>query len=144
MALAKTRSMYVCQKCGRQSPRHMGRCPGCGQFNTMVEEVFDTGRVGGLPRNRVVLANTQPQPLDVIAAQDHPRMLVPLAEFNRVLGGGIVPGSITLIGGEPGIGKSTLLIQVSCLIAGHVGKRACRKSRCVPNGWACAATSFSW
>jgi DNA repair protein RadA/Sms len=122
MALAKTRSMYVCQKCGRQSPRHMGRCPGCGQFNTMVEEVFDTGRVGGLPRNRVVLANTQPQPLDVIAAQDHPRMLVPLAEFNRVLGGGIVPGSITLIGGEPGIGKSTLLIQVSCLIAGHVGR----------------------
>jgi DNA repair protein RadA/Sms len=88
----------------------------------MVEEVFDTARVGGLPRNRVVLANTQPQPLDVIAAQDHPRMLVPLAEFNRVLGGGIVPGSITLIGGEPGIGKSTLLIQVSCLIAGHVGR----------------------
>jgi len=121
MGIVKTHSKYVCQKCGRQSLRYMGRCPGCGEFNTMIEEIYEVSRNGG-SRPRVTLPNTTPQQLDAITTQTHPRMLVPLDEFNRVMGGGIVPGSITLIGGEPGIGKSTLIIQVSCLIAGSVGR----------------------
>jgi DNA repair protein RadA/Sms len=119
MAMVKTHSKFVCQKCGRQTLRHMGRCPGCSQFNTMVEELVEEPRI--LSR-RVMLPNTHPQLLDDITTQNHPRMLVPLGEFNRVMGGGIVPGSITLVGGEPGIGKSTLIIQVSCLVAQCVGK----------------------
>jgi DNA repair protein RadA/Sms len=121
MAMVKTHSQYVCQKCGKQSLRYMGRCPGCSEFNTMVEEVVQISKNGG-SRQRVVLPNTIPQMLDEITMQDFPRTLVPLDEFNRVMGGGIVPGSITLIGGEPGIGKSTLVIQVSCLVAGIAGR----------------------
>ncbi len=120
MGMVKTRSKYVCQKCGRQTLRYMGRCPGCGQFNTMVEEIVEQPRING--SKRVALPNTHPETLDDITTENHPRMVVPLSEFNRVMGGGIVPGSITLIGGEPGIGKSTLIIQVSCLIAQRIGK----------------------
>jgi DNA repair protein RadA/Sms len=98
----------------------MGRCPACSEFNTMVEEVVEHPRLNG--GKRVVLPNTHPEPLDDITTQNHPRLLVPLGEFNRVMGGGIVPGSITLIGGEPGIGKSTLIIQVSCLVARCIGR----------------------
>jgi DNA repair protein RadA/Sms len=121
MVAVKTRSQYVCQQCGRKSPRYMGRCPGCSQFSTMVEEIIEVGHAAR-QKERVVLPNTTPRMLDEIHTQETPRMLVPLSEFNRVLGGGIVPGSITLIGGEPGIGKSTLLIQVSCLIASCIGR----------------------
>jgi DNA repair protein RadA/Sms len=122
MALEKTRNFYICQECGRQSSRYMGRCPGCNKFNTMVEETQTVRRGESRNASRIVLPNTLPRQLDDIATQEHPRLLVPLSEFNRVLGGGIVPGSITLIGGEPGIGKSTLLIQVSCLIASVLGR----------------------
>lgn len=122
MAMAKTHSVYVCQECGRQSPRPMGKCPACFKFNTMVEEVHSLNRGAAPSRQRVVLPHTMPRQLDDIATQEHPRMRVPLDEFNRVLGGGIVPGSITLIGGEPGIGKSTLLIQVSCMVATEIGR----------------------
>lgn len=121
MALPKTQSKYVCQKCGKQALKHMGRCPGCGEYNTMIEELTLVSRAKN-GRERVVLTNTIPRQLDEISSQEMPRMLVPLDEFNRVMGGGIVPGSITLIGGEPGIGKSTLLIQVSCLIAAAAGR----------------------
>lgn len=122
MAIEKTRSIFTCQECGKQSPRRMGRCPNCNKFNTMVEELQPVRRGESRSASRVVLPNTLPRQLDAIATQEHPRMHVPLDEFNRVLGGGIVPGSITLIGGEPGIGKSTLLIQVSCLIASKLGR----------------------
>ncbi|MDX1991271.1 MAG: DNA repair protein RadA [bacterium] len=122
MTSVRTRSQFVCQKCGRQSPRYIGRCPGCNEFGTVVEELMPHTRGGSTPKARIVLPNTLPKELDEIATQDYPRMRVPLEEFNRVLGGGIVPGSITLIGGEPGIGKSTLLIQISCLVAGGVGR----------------------
>ncbi|NJO83640.1 MAG: DNA repair protein RadA [Blastochloris sp.] len=103
--------------------RIASRCPGCSEYNTMVEESIDVRR-GAVTttKPRVVLQGVPPKALDDIHAEDYPRMLVPLGEFNRVLGGGIVPGSITLIGGEPGIGKSTLLIQVSTLIAQHIGR----------------------
>ena len=120
---AKTRSRYVCQECGKQSLRHMGRCPACGEFNTMVEEIIEVSRPGaGTMQPRVVLPNTKPQRLNEVNTEEGQRLRVPMSEFNRVLGGGLVPGSIILIGGEPGIGKSTLLIQTSALVAESAGR----------------------
>jgi DNA repair protein RadA/Sms len=118
--MVKTHSKYVCQKCGRQTLRYMGRCPGCSQFNTMVEEIVEQPRLNG--SKRTVLPYTHPETLDDITTENHPRMAVPLGEFNRVMGGGIVPGSITLIGGEPGIGKSTLCLQLALAIEERGGK----------------------
>ncbi len=119
--MAKTRSNYVCQNCGRQTPRYFGRCPACGEFNTMVEEVVEISK-GGKEKPRIVLPHSQPQRLTEVSTEAGVRLLVPIGEFNRVLGGGIVPGSITLIGGEPGIGKSTLLLQACAAIAENVGR----------------------
>ncbi len=120
---AKTRSRYVCQECGKQSLRHMGRCPACGEFNTMVEEIIEVSRAGaGTMQPRVVLPNSKPQRLNEVDIEEGMRLRVPMGEFNRVLGGGLVPGSIILIGGEPGIGKSTLLIQTSALLAESAGR----------------------
>ncbi len=119
--MAKTRSVYVCQNCGRQTPKYFGKCPSCGEFNTMVEEVTEISK-GGAQKQRVVLPQSQPQRLNDINTEASPRLLVPIAEFTRVLGGGIVPGSITLIGGEPGIGKSTLILQACAALAQNVGR----------------------
>lgn len=103
---AKTRSRYVCQECGKQSLRYMGRCPACGEYNTMVEEIIEVSRPGARTMQpRVVLPNSAPQRLSEVNTDEGMRLRVPMGEFNRVLGGGIVPGSIILIGGEPGIGK---------------------------------------
>ncbi|MFN8530391.1 MAG: DNA repair protein RadA [Anaerolineae bacterium] len=124
--MAKTQSRYVCQNCGRQSPRYMGRCPSCGEFNTMVEEVTEVvkpgARAAGGERTRIVLPSSRPQRLNEISMEEMRRYYVPIGEFNRVLGGGLVPGSITLIGGEPGIGKSTIILQTAALIANNVGR----------------------
>ncbi len=119
--MAKTRSNYVCQNCGRQTPRYFGRCPACGEFNTMVEEVVEISK-GGKEKPRIVLPHSQPQRLTEVSTEAGVRLIVPIGEFNRVLGGGIVPGSITLIGGEPGIGKSTLLTQACAAIAENIGR----------------------
>ena len=119
--MAKTHSTYVCQNCGRQTPRYFGRCPSCGEFNTMVEEIHETSKVSG-KKQRVVLPQSQPQRLGEISNEAGQRLTVPIAEFNRVLGGGIVPGSITLIGGDPGIGKSTLVLQTCAALALHIGR----------------------
>ncbi|MEO8391710.1 MAG: DNA repair protein RadA [Chloroflexota bacterium] len=119
--MAKTHSTYVCQNCGRQTPRYFGRCPSCNEFNTMVEEIHETSKVSG-KKQRVVLPQSQPQRLGEISNEAGMRLTVPIAEFNRVLGGGIVPGSITLIGGDPGIGKSTLILQTCAALALHVGR----------------------
>lgn len=122
--MAKIRSRYVCQNCGRQSPRYMGRCPSCGEFNTMIEEILETSKISGKAEARPKHSFTsgRAQRLTEVSLEGEPRLAVPLNEFNRVLGGGIVPGSIILIGGDPGIGKSTLLLQTSALIAEHVGR----------------------
>jgi DNA repair protein RadA/Sms len=124
ISMAKVRSRYVCQNCGKHSPRYMGRCPSCGQFNTMVEEVVEMARgaSGRETRARTVLPSSRPQRLADINTDDAPRLRVPIEEFNRVLGGGIVPGSIILLGGEPGIGKSTLVIQTCAAIASTIGR----------------------
>ncbi len=120
--MAKTRSTYVCQNCGRQTPRYFGRCPSCGEFNTMVEEIHEVTKAGSGAKQRVVLPQSQPQRLNEISNEAGARLIVPVGEFNRVLGGGIVPGSITLIGGDPGIGKSTLTVQVCTALANSIGR----------------------
>ena len=123
--MAKTSTRYVCQNCGKQSPRYMGRCPACGEFNTMVEEVTQvtksSSRASG-ERTRVVLPSTRPQRLSEITMDEMRRHHVPIGEFNRVLGGGLVPGSIILLGGEPGIGKSTILLQTCIELANTIGR----------------------
>ncbi len=103
--MSKTRTLYVCQNCGRQSPRLMGKCPSCGQFNTMVEEIQEVTKPGKMERRPSPMIRAEPQRLTEIGGDVGERLYVPVEEFNRVLGGGIVPGSIILLGGDPGIGK---------------------------------------
>ncbi|NPV68228.1 MAG: DNA repair protein RadA [Anaerolineae bacterium] len=118
--MAKTRTKYVCQECGRESPRYMGRCPSCGEFNTMVEVVEAPPAKGGGPRPAGA-PQSRPQKLREISGDAGLRLPLPIAEFSRVLGGGIVPGSIVLIGGDPGIGKSTLLLEAAAKLADTSG-----------------------
>ncbi len=118
--MAKTRTIFVCQECGRNSPREMGRCPNCGGWNTFVEEIVAGDPVPSAVQ-RMVGQRSEPQRLAEIEGDPWERLPLPMEEFSRVLGGGVVPGSIILIGGEPGIGKSTLLLQVTALMAEYAG-----------------------
>jgi len=111
----KTRTKFVCQECGYEAPRWSGRCPECQQWNTLVETVDQ--RPGPTAARSVSLA--VPESISRIPTEGFARLPVPVDEFNRTLGGGIVPGSVILIGGDPGIGKSTLLLQISGLLAGN-------------------------
>lgn len=120
--MAKTRSKYICQNCGWQGPRSMGRCPNCGEYNT-IQEFIETAKKPA-KQNRAApgtVTRAQPQKLNEISLEAEDRYFVPVEEFSRVLGGGLVPGSIILLGGEPGIGKSTLILQLSALMAESVG-----------------------
>ncbi len=111
--MAKVRSQFVCQSCGSAFPQWLGQCPSCKQWNTLVEEVRDrVEEKRGTPAS-VKARNPKPVAIGDIPAQDGPRIPLSDGELARVLGGGLVPGSITLIGGEPGIGKSTLLLQTA-------------------------------
>ena len=116
--MAKQKSQYVCQSCGRVTPAYMGKCPKCGEFGTMQEEVLavETAVASKNPRAQRQTAS-QPTRLAEVTADGFERLSLPLAEFARVLGGGIVPGSLILVGGDPGIGKSTLLLDVAALTA---------------------------
>jgi len=107
--MAKTKSVYFCQSCGYESPKWLGKCPACGEWNTFVEERVTVGKKSNSKLSRSGMA--QPIKLSEIETLDEPRVHMPSEELNRVLGGGLVAGSLTLIGGEPGIGKSTLLLQ---------------------------------
>jgi len=108
--MAKGKStVFFCQSCGYESPKWMGQCPGCREWNTFVEETVDKKSVGKTQRER---AAAGPVCLSSIETKEEERMSTRLEELNRVLGGGIVPGSLILVGGDPGIGKSTLLLQV--------------------------------
>ncbi|MGH2606989.1 MAG: DNA repair protein RadA [Anaerolineales bacterium] len=111
--MAKTRLRYVCRECGRTTPRPMGRCPQCGGWNTLVEEAVVEAR----PSHRAQADRSAPKRLGEIDAADLKRLPMAQAEFARVLGGGIVPGSVVLIGGDPGVGKSTLLLQAAGWLA---------------------------
>jgi len=114
--MPKPKTVFVCQNCGNESPKWLGRCPECNEWNTYVESL-----VSPTPKAAPTSAS-QAQELSRLPTNSVPRLALPLAEFNRVLGGGIVPGSMVLIGGDPGIGKSTLLLEVAGMIAEGVGK----------------------
>src|SRR3954451_1007861 len=118
--MVKRKTKFICQECGYESPKWMGKCPGCGQWNKMVEEVEVTRaqRRGAFAHSQTG-SNllTKPMRINAIEMENEPRIMTDLNELNRVLGGGVVKGSLVLIGGDPGIGKSTLLLQVSSQLA---------------------------
>lgn len=118
--MAKRKTKFMCQECGYESAKWMGKCPGCGQWNKMVEEVESagSGRKGTFTNTSGGSAvAAKATPITAIETVSEPRITTDLSEFNRVLGGGVVRGSLVLIGGDPGIGKSTLLLQVSHQLA---------------------------
>ncbi|MDV2686722.1 DNA repair protein RadA [Alkalihalophilus sp. As8PL] len=116
--MAKKKTKFVCQECGYESAKWMGKCPGCQGWNTMVEEFEPSAKQSS--RSYVTSGATQgtkPQAITSIVSETEPRVNTTMVELNRVLGGGIVPGSLVLVGGDPGIGKSTLLLQLSAKLA---------------------------
>ncbi|HIP71258.1 MAG TPA: DNA repair protein RadA, partial [Anaerolineae bacterium] len=117
--MAKKHSQYVCQNCGRVTAAYMGKCPKCGEFGTMVEKALAVETTGTAVKHARAIGrpDTKPVRLAEVTADGFDRLKLPLAEFSRVLGGGIVPGSLILVGGDPGIGKSTLLLDVAALAA---------------------------
>lgn len=112
MAKAKTTTVFYCQSCGYESSKWMGQCPGCKEWNTFVEEKIKAKTAGSGITGRTAREEGKPSRLSEIALQDEERMSTHMKELDRVLGGGIVPGSLILVGGDPGIGKSTILLQV--------------------------------
>ena len=120
--MPKPTSHFVCQSCGASASKWGGKCEGCGGWNTLVEEAIQSGPPKGLGDGRKGLGKAgrvEFVPLKSDGDQTFPRRLSGIGEFDRVTGGGLVPGSATLVGGDPGIGKSTLLLQVVCRLAKH-------------------------
>ncbi|MBN1314925.1 MAG: DNA repair protein RadA [Anaerolineales bacterium] len=117
--MVKEKSVYICQSCGRHSARMMGRCPGCGEWGTLEETVVR--EPSARKPDSTNLTRAQPQRLADVSFDGMDRLVLPIDEFSRVLGGGIVPGSLVLISGDPGIGKSTLLLQMAAIIAQTAG-----------------------
>jgi DNA repair protein RadA/Sms len=113
--VARERTLFSCQSCGYQTPKWLGRCPDCGQWESLVEERVTPAKAG---RGRAVAAAARPTPLAEITAEGEDRRTTAIGELDRVLGGGMVAGSAILIGGDPGIGKSTLLLQATAALAG--------------------------
>lgn len=114
--MAKAKSYYFCQECGYQSSSWLGRCPECGKFGTFVEEVVKASAPAGGHRSSLNTQHSFPVRIHEVKYSETKRLPTHCAEFDRVLGGGIVPGSLLLLGGEPGIGKSTLLLQTALSI----------------------------
>lgn len=110
--MAKTKSAYFCQNCGYETPKWLGKCPSCAEWNTFVEEIIEKN-IPSVVAFSTSSRNAKPQAIHTIENQEHVRILLKDSELNRVLGGGLVPGSLILFGGEPGIGKSTLLLQMA-------------------------------
>ena len=118
--MSKVQTQFVCQSCGRTTPRSLGRCPQCGGWGTMVEEVIAAEPVAARTSAAPIglgFGHSVPRRLDEITGDTEERLHLPIGEFARVLGGGVVPGSIVLVGGDPGIGKSTLMQQVTLEMA---------------------------
>ena len=123
--MAKSKTQYVCQSCGAFSPKWVGQCPDCGAWNSMVETVAKapgSSRAMGGGMTGAALAG-RVQKLADVGTQEEPRTSTGMGEMDRVLGGGIVPGAVILIGGDPGIGKSTLLLQVLASLEGRLSTR---------------------
>lgn len=114
--MAKIKIKFVCTDCGTESPKWYGKCPGCGAWNTMVEEKETATKTQGIGLSNLH-AKEKALPIIRIEGAEEPRIETRLEELNRVLGGGVVPGSLILVGGDPGIGKSTLLLQTSHALA---------------------------
>jgi len=108
--MKSTKSIFTCQSCGYQTPKWMGKCPDCGEWDTLVEEL-QPGRTASGPGRGLTTPFSDPVPIDAVDIEDDKRMICGIMELDRVLGGGLVPGSLVLIGGDPGIGKSTLMLQ---------------------------------
>ncbi|HEV7347537.1 DNA repair protein RadA [Telluribacter sp.] len=115
--MAKAKTAYFCQNCGYNSPKWLGKCPSCGEWNTFVEEIVEKEDT----KNQVVWKSvnlaSRPKSIEEIRYEEEPRILTTDQELNRVLGGGIVQGALVLIGGEPGIGKSTLMLQIALTLS---------------------------
>jgi len=114
--MAKARAIYTCGNCGGQQPKWQGQCPDCGEWNTLTEAAMSPTRSGSEPRG----ARVEPTRLDRVNLATVERLTTGLGEFDRVLGGGLVPGGVVLIGGDPGIGKSTLLLKALANLAPRV------------------------
>ncbi len=114
--MARTKSVYSCQSCGYQTGKWLGRCPACGEWNTLVEEI-----ISAKTAKTATTASSSPQLLSEVSYDPEYRFSTNIDEFDRVLGGGVVPGSVILVGGDPGICKSTLLLQASAGMAKHNG-----------------------
>ena len=108
--MAKVKTKYVCQECGYETSKWLGRCPECSKWNTLVEEVEQKG----LSKEVFIIDKSSSRPLNInsIETKEEERFSTCINELDRVLGGGVVKGSLVLVGGDPGIGKSTLLLQV--------------------------------
>ena len=115
--MPKPKTRYVCAVCGSAQPKWQGKCPDCGEWNTLVETVIQEPAPGRVGSAASIASGNGPVPLPDIPADGYERIPVSIGELSRVLGGGIVPGSVTLISGDPGIGKSTLLIQLCAALA---------------------------
>lgn len=119
--MAKAKLLFVCQDCGHESPKWLGKCPGCGNWNTMVEELQAPAPAGRPGISPGLSTGEKPVPISKVDAEDAPRFPTGSGELDRVLGGGIVPGSFVLVGGDPGIGKSTILLQLAARVAAGYG-----------------------
>ena len=135
------KSIFFCQNCGHEEAKWLGQCPACKEWNTFVEERIDSGITKGTTVAARAVHEAKVVPLTEVTADDDTRSETGIKELDRVLGGGIVPGSLVLVGGDPGIGKSTLLLQVCQRMAQM--KKSCifpersRRHRlsCVRTGW---------
>lgn len=110
--MAKVKSVYICSDCGYESPKWYGKCPGCGQWNTMTEEIVNTKAPVAATKTKPISAYNNALKITEISTQDEHRYKTGVNELDRVLGGGIVKGSLILLGGDPGIGKSTIMLQI--------------------------------
>lgn len=116
--MKKPQSTYVCQRCAYEAPRWLGKCPNCGEWNTFVEELHNRTRPGPQKRQGTTTVS-RPVTLGQVQSSPGERISTNIPEFDRVLGGGVVPGSVVLVGGDPGIGKSTLMLQMGSLVRGR-------------------------
>ena len=153
----KIKTVYVCSECGETSMRWLGRCPSCGAWNTMTEDVVVPTPPPSAKSPAAIAARAQASTLmaknlrDISSTEEKSRILTGIKELDRVLGGGIVLGSVILLGGEPGVGKSTMLLQLCGAVAAPSirfcilrARNPSARSSCVPIGWRSLKTISNW